>query len=161
MNKTISTADIRDYVASHFGEVFETMLSLKAESVPEFNASQLTGERVSGSVGMAGDTVTGSVFLHVSAAFAVQATGAMLGMTPEELAGESEVNDVIGEVTNMIAGGLKSWLCDNGATCALTTPAVIRGNAFAITPKPGVELILIGFDCNGQRGLVEVHVKFS
>jgi chemotaxis protein CheX len=105
--------------------------------------------------------VTGSVYLHVTAAFSVQATATMLGMAPEEIKGTAEINDVIGEVTNMLAGGLKSWLCDSGAACALTTPAVIRGTSFEINPKPGVQIILLGFDSGEHKGLVEIHIKFS
>jgi len=161
MNNTISSSDLRDYVSAHLSEVFETMLSLKAEPQPVPNADGFTGEHVSGSVGIAGQTVTGSVYLHLSTAFSLQATAAMLGMAPEEITGVADINDVVAEVTNMVGGGLKSWLCDAGATCVLTTPAVIRGTSFSIKPKPGVELIQLGFSCTGSNGLVEVHVKFK
>jgi chemotaxis protein CheX len=120
----------------------------------------LPGDRVTGSVGMAGNTVTGSVYLHLTSVFAGQAAAAMLGLGAEEL-GNDEVNDVIGEVTNMLAGGLKSWLCDAGAACALTTPAVIRGSSFEIKPKPGGETALLAFTCGETQGFVEVHLKFN
>ena len=161
MNATIAPVEIRTYVSGHLETVFDTMLAMKAELTNETSRREFTGERITGTVGMAGEKVTGQIYLHLSAPFAISATAAMLGMTPEEISGDSEVNDVIGEVTNMIAGGLKSWLCDAGATCALTTPAVIRGTSFAVTPKPGVELLLITFACQATRGLVEVHIKFS
>jgi chemotaxis protein CheX len=85
----------------------------------------------------------------------------MLGLPAEETPGEADVNDVIGEVTNMLAGGLKSWLCDAGATCALTTPAIIRGSSFQILASEGVSKIQFLFASDADRGLVEVHVKFS
>jgi chemotaxis protein CheX len=160
MNNTILASDVRDYVAAHLSEVFETMLSLKAEPGDQFGAPSIPGERVSGSVGLAGETVTGMVYLHLTAAFAIQATSAMLGLAPGELNGNAEVNDVVGEVTNMIGGGLKSWLCDAGATCVLTTPAVIRGSSFAINSKPGVEIIVLGFKSADTSGIVEIHIKF-
>ena len=158
MSQPIAIADIRHYVASHLETVFETMLSMKATAA---DAGELTGERVTGSVGMAGEKVTGLVYLHFSAPFAEQATAAMLGLPPEETPGQNDVNDVTGEVTNMIAGGLKSWLCDHRAACALTTPAIIRGTAFAITAKPDVECLRLGFECQGRRGLIEIHIKFN
>jgi len=46
----------------------------------------------------------------------------MLGLPPDEITGETEVNDVVGEATNMLTGGLKSWLCDAGSDCAVSTP---------------------------------------
>jgi CheY-specific phosphatase CheX len=158
MSQPIAAADIQEYVVHHMEAVFETMLSLKA--IPG-EANPLEGERVTGSVGMAGDKVTGRVYLHLPAAFATQATAAMLGLAPEDITGHDEVNDVTGEVTNMLAGGLKSWFCDRGAKCALTTPAVIRGTSFAVSTKPGIEHILIGFGCNQYRGQIEVHVKLN
>jgi hypothetical protein len=60
----------------------------------------------------------------------------------------------------MLGGGLKSWLCDAGATCVLTAPAVIRGTSFAVVASPGVERIQLGFASGPQNGLVEVHIKF-
>ena len=45
---------------------------------------------------------------------------------------------MVGEATNMLTGGLKSWLCDSGAECAVSTPAIIRGSAFVIEPVPEV-----------------------
>lgn len=161
MNATVSTGQISEYLSRHLGDVFEMMLSMKAVSAPANEAHHLHGERVTGTVGLAGDAVTGSVYLHISSAFSLQATAAMLGMPAEEITGTTEINDVVGEVTNMLAGGLKSWLCDSGSSCALTTPAVIRGTSFEINPKPGVQVILIGFDCGENKGLVEVHVKFN
>ena len=161
MSNTISASDVREYIARHLEDVFDTMLSLKATPAAEFNLCQFSGERVSGLVGLAGKTITGSLYLHVTAPFAVQSTSAMLGLAPEEITGHAEINDVVAEMTNMLGGGLKSWLCDAGATCALTTPAVIRGSAYAISAKPDVELILFGFECASHRGLVEIHFKFA
>ena len=161
MSKTISTSEVREYVSKHLGDVFETMLTMKATPTPEFDVSRFSGERISGSVGLAGNTITGSVYLHVAAPFAVQMTSAMLGLAPEEITGTAEINDVVAEITNMLGGGLKSWLCDADAACALTTPAVIRGSAYVISAKPDVELIMLGFDCAGSHGLVEIHLKFN
>ncbi len=161
MNVAIPSAEIRTYVTGHLETVFDTMLAMKAVPSASNNAPEISGERITGTVGMAGDSVTGQIYLHLTAPFAMNATAAMLGLKPEEISGDTEVNDVIGEVTNMIAGGLKSWLCDAGATCALTTPAVIRGNSFSVTPKPGVEFFCITFECQAIPGLVEVHIKFN
>jgi len=141
----------------HLVDVFETMLSMKAgaaadKSVPQFE------DRVTGSVAFAGDHITGAVYLHLGTPFANRVAAAMLGLAVEEL-GEAEVNDVVGEVTNMLTGGLKSWLCDSGAECAVSTPAIIRGSSFVIESVPDVDRELLVFDCDHTRILVEIHVK--
>jgi chemotaxis protein CheX len=138
-------------------EVFETMLAMKVEPLMKFDPPHYA-ERVSGSVGFAGDNVTGAVYIHVSSAFAGVIAATMLGLKPEEL-GEADVNDVIGEVTNMLGGGLKSALCDNGAPCAVSTPAIIRGTSFVIEAVPDVEQIFLLFGCGQERIFVEVHIK--
>ena len=155
----VPSSDIKEFMSGHLTQVFDTMLSLKANPIDPIDPNQFP-ERVSGSVGFAGEKVTGSVYLHIPAAFATQATAAMLGMGEGETPGDDEVKDVIGEVTNMLGGGLKSWLCDAGAVCALTTPAVIRGQSFAVLTSSGVEKILLPFDCGQHRGQAEVHIKF-
>ena len=143
----------------HLGDVFDTMLALKADLRPGEAVPDLK-DRVSGSVGFAGDNVHGAVYLHLSTQFGNRVAAAMLGLAPEETTGESEVNDVVGEVANMLAGGLKSWLCDAGAPCAVSTPAIIRG-VFAIEPLPEVEREFLVFDCGEARVVVEIHIKLN
>lgn len=142
---------------SHLVDVFETMLSMKATASPGAAVPHFD-ERVTGSVAFAGDHINGAVYLHLGAPFAGQVAAAMLGLSPEDL-GEAEVNDVVGEATNMLTGGLKSWLCDSGAECAVSTPAIIRGSSFEIEPMPDVERECLIFDCNENRIVVEIHVK--
>ena len=85
----------------------------------------------------------------------------MLGIQPEEISGENEVNDVIGEASNMVAGGLKSWLCDSGADCAMSTPAIIRGNSFVIEPLPDVDREYLVFQHENNHIVVEIHIKLN
>lgn len=159
MSQLVQLNDVAGYMQRHLTDVFDTMLSMPATFVP---AAELPGlhERVTGSVGFAGDDVHGAVYLHLPTAFATQVAAAMLGLPPEELTGETEVNDVVGEVTNMLTGGLKSWLCDSGLPCAVSTPAIIRG-AYVIEPLPEVQREFLVFDCAATRVVVEVHIKLS
>src|SRR5690349_13430678 len=145
MSEPVQSLDIPGFMTRHLVEVFETMLAMQVAPMAKFEPTHYV-ERVSGSVGFAGDNVNGAVYLHLSAAFANRVAAAMLGLAPEELA-EADVNDVIGEVTNMLTGGLKSSLCDTGAPCAVSTPAIIRGTSFVIEPLVDVERIWLGFDC--------------
>jgi chemotaxis protein CheX len=160
MAQTIATAAVGEYLTRHLAEVFSTMLSLPAAVHANAVPSSLS-ERVTSSVSFVGETVTGTVFLHVSAPFADRITGAMLGLPPGETPAAPDVNDVMGEVANMLAGGLKSWLCDQGAACALSTPAIIRGCSFQILPSEGVSRLQFGFTSETHEGVVEVHIKFA
>ena len=160
MSQTIQLPDICEFMTRHLVDVFDTMLAMPAALTPKAGLPHFE-ERVTGSVGFAGDSVTGAVYLHLSATFANRVAAAMLGLPPEEIAGDTDVNDVVGEVTNMLTGGLKSWLCDAGAECAVSTPAIIRGTAFAIESMPDVKRELLVFDSGQDRFIVEVHIKFN
>jgi chemotaxis protein CheX len=152
--------NVRDYITAHLVDVFETMLSKKAvpretQELPHYV------DHVCGSVGFAGETVTGALYLHLTGKFAVQATSAMLGLPVEEISGDAETNDVVGEMTNMLAGGLKSALCDANAPCAVSTPTIIRGTSFMVESMPDVERFCIIFDCENEAVMAEIHIKYT
>ena len=157
MTHTANLAEIREFMCRHFLEVFSTMLSLEA-SPSEIHEPPSADGRVTGVVGMAGEEIDGVLYLHLGEDFARRATAAMLGLAPEEISGESEINDVVGELTNMVAGGLKSHLNDLGAGCAMSTPGIIRGNSFVVETVPDVVREYIAFDCENTRILVELHI---
>jgi chemotaxis protein CheX len=157
MSQTVQVPHICEFMHRHLMDVFETMLSMKAVAAPNTGVPHFD-ERVTGCVAFAGEHINGAVYLHLGAPFASQVAAAMLGLTPEDL-GQAEVNDVVGEVTNMLTGGLKSWLCDSGAECAVSTPAIIRGAAFSIEPVPNVEREWLIFHCAENRIVIEIHVK--
>jgi len=144
----------------HLVDVFETMVSMQASLQPMADIP-LFESRVTGSVGFAGANVTGAVYLHMSAPFATTFAAAMLGLKPAEISDDNEVNDVIGEAANMVTGGLKSWLCDAGTDCAMSTPAIIRGKSFSIEPAPEVEREWLVFECDKNFIVVEIHIKLN
>ena len=145
---------IRDTVP----DVFDMMIA--AVVVPTNTTAPLPAERISGTVGIAGENVTGAVYLHLPHTLARQATQAMLGDATGQNSGDNEINDVVGELTNMIAGALKSALCDADRPCAVSTPSVIRG-AFVVQAIPDLLVAQFFFLCLGQRMAVEVHLKFE
>jgi CheY-specific phosphatase CheX len=159
--ETIKAEQLGQFMSRHFVDVFSTMLALEAvlstKSVPQHG----TVERVTGSVGFAGENVTGAIYVHFSETLAKRATAAMLGIPAESISGHADVNDVIGEVANMLTGGLKSWLCDAGAPCAMSTPAIIRGTSFEIEVAPDVDQQNVVFECGGELVVVEIHVKLN
>lgn len=159
MTQTALSFDVSQLVRDTFINVFDAMLSLKATACSE-TLPLGPGPRVTGSIGLAGENLTGAVYLHFFEPFARQATAAMFGLNEAELS-QSEVNDAIGELCNIVAGGLKSSLCDASFPCAVSTPAIIRGTAFQVeTPMEGQRTDL-SFDCQGQRVAVEVHLNFN
>ncbi len=155
---TVLDLNLRDFVSKAVVNVFSTMLSMQIELLPSDKDVTLPGQRVVGAVGFAGKAM-GVVYIHVTDDFAKAIAGKLLGMKPEELNGSAEVNDVIGEVSNMVGGNLKSSLCDSGLTCALTIPSITRGGDFQVESLDGGRQERFAFKYQDQNVLVHLDIK--
>ena len=142
----VTDSVFRDTITRAVHDVFKTMFSLPAVLIdqPEPPAPEtgdpeprvlIDGQLVVGTVGFIGD-ISGLIYLYMSAGFANHLSGHLLGMSPEELdeAGDEVVNDAVGEITNMTVGTFKNQLCDQGFSCKLTIPSILRGSNFSIAP---------------------------
>ena len=120
--------------------------------------ASLSGKHFVGTVGFAG-AVMGNVNIAVSREFAREMTAAMLGMSVEDISSDEEVNDVIGEVCNMVGGDLKSRLCDAGLTCSLSIPSITFGDGFRVESKGWDRHEQFGFRNSHHSALLEVYMK--
>ncbi len=136
--------------------VFQTMLSMEITDAPEAQAAPPID--VFSSVGFIGE-VTGSVYLGVDTLLSHTITSRMLGIAQDEIESEEMVNDVMGEVSNMIVGQVKSRLCDDGYSCTLTIPSIIRGKALTVEPPANVSKLILGFRYGAKPFVAEILVK--
>lgn len=158
MNPALPTFPLAEWLHEIVPNVFQTMVSLAA--VPASGPTPpVTGERVVGALGIAGDFLLGTVYLQMTAPLAEDVTAALLDLEPGGKPAPAEVNDAIGEICNMIGGALKSIMSDHGNPCAISPPSIIRGSAFAIEPMPDAHVETISFDCLGHRLAVEIHLQ--
>lgn len=148
------TEQIREIVPN----VFDMMLATPA--VLTKDESPLPTGRISGTIGIAGESVTGAIYLHLPEPLARSAACTMLGDPTGQTIGDDETNDAVGELTNMVAGALKSALCDIERHCAVSTPSVIRG-VFEVEILPELAVKKYFFNCLNHRMAVEVHLKFE
>ncbi len=154
----INKLDLKSFVGNAINEVFETMLSMEVEFSDAYSQNTIEGDRIVGSVSFAGELI-GSVCIHVSVAFARMMTAAILGMHLDEIQGQEEVNDVIGEVSNMIGGGLKSRFCDSGLNCYLSIPSIICGTDFKIESRDWARHESFVFSHSQHFGILEIFLK--
>jgi chemotaxis protein CheX len=154
----INSLELKDFITNAVSNVFDTMLSMEVESVEAGQTENYNGGHIVGTVGFAGK-VLGNLNLHVGEEFAIQMTAAMLGMETDELDGDEEVHDVIGEVCNMIAGDLKSRLCDAGLTCELSIPSITTGKEFRIESQGWDRSERFGFSNKKHTARVDVFMK--
>ena len=152
----LTAFDLPTFLRGATQEVFDTMLSMALAE--KKNTGFTEGSRIVGSVSLAG-TVSGTVNIHVSDVFARRITANMLGMEPDEIDSEEEVHDVIGELSNMIGGDLKSRLCDAGFACELSIPSITSGKDFSIESKGWAVNEVVSFQYEDHIAVIEAFIK--
>jgi chemotaxis protein CheX len=135
-------------------KTFQTMLSLKLESVDLHQLDSLSGQHMLGSIGFAGK-VTGHVYLRMSSASAKAIAAGILGLEPGEL-GPDEIRDAAGELLNIMTGNFKSNLCDAGLDCKLQPPKVGLTDDYFTPIEPGSGLERLAFRADQIQIFVEV-----
>jgi chemotaxis protein CheX len=152
----LTSFDLPTFLRGATQEVFDTMLSMELSEKDK--AEMENSSRIVGSVSLAG-AVSGTVNIHVSDNFANQITANMLGMELDEIETDEEVHDVIGELSNMIGGDLKSRLCDAGFTCELSIPSITSGRDFNIESKGWAVNETVYFQYENHIALIEAFIK--
>ena len=125
---------IENTIAKSITETFDTMLSMELAKVGKVTDPGLDDQRMVGVVHYAGEVV-GNLSLHVSREFAALITATMLGVDAETLTEEEEIKDVLGELTNIVSGNLKSDFLNAELSCLISTPSITRGSDFRIEPS--------------------------
>ncbi|MDY6972029.1 MAG: chemotaxis protein CheX [Thermodesulfobacteriota bacterium] len=156
----INGLDLQDIISNSINEVFETMLSMKVEVSNDDSPIVEGKSRIVGSVSFAG-TAMGNINIHVGDSFARLMTAAILGMELEEIEGEEEVKDVVGELSNMIGGALKSRLCDSGFPCELSIPSVVSGEKFNVESMGWARQARFAFRHEQHTAFAEVFMNAS
>jgi len=159
--KTINPCEIDEtceMLKNCFCEVFSTVFEISAQPSSTSDIQAGNQKLVVGSVGFTGD-VNGQVYIYIEEPFARALTCRMLGMSESEIEGDELVNDVIGELSNMIVGGAKSRLCDSGAICHLTIPSILRGRSLTVEPSGSSESRFLSMDCENETILLELLMK--
>jgi flagellar motor switch protein FliN/FliY len=138
-------------------DTFKTMLSMDLGKVGMVTDPGLDDRRYVASVNFAGEVV-GNLCLHSSREFACLVTGAMLGMEPDQVE-EEELKDVLGELTNIVSGNLKSDFLDADLACVISTPAITRGSDFKIESSKVGEHHQWVYRHKTHELLIEINLK--
>ena len=140
-------------------EVFAAMIFI--DIVPEAhsgNEAVAIESNLSSLIGLAGD-LRGVLAIQCPAEVAMGITGAMLGMEVTEL-GE-DAKDAIGEIANMVAGGLKETLVASGKKIELALPTTIIGTSIRTNGFAGASRVMIPFSSPIGRFGVELRFVLS
>ena len=154
----ITDDTMRQTIASTLIETFDTMMSMALEAVGDNVATGLDESRMVGTIHFGGDVV-GVISFHLSEPFARKVTSAMLGIEADAIKSNEEINDVIGDLANIVAGNLKTEFLDAGLTCVISTPSITSGTDFKIDPVDTAPPVKFTFREKDEYVLVELCVK--
>jgi chemotaxis protein CheX len=100
--------------------------------------------RVTGLIGVHGK-VSGFVTVNLAERFAIRAVNGLLQDSQNTLT--AQVVDGVGEITNIIVGGIKSALGDTAwAFPHITVPSVIVGSGYRMAYAKGLEFLCVTFE---------------
>ncbi len=156
----IENFDIRTHITHSIVDVFDTMLSLKLEPADAATAEISAEIRNVESVSFSGDA-TGRISIHAGADFSREMAAKMLGRKVEEIEGDEEIRDMLGEIGNSVAGNLKSAFSNAGLMCTLSTPSFTSGNDFEIEALNMENYERFAFRCGENIIFVEMEIKVA
>jgi len=139
-------------------ETFQTMLGMDLVKVGQVTDPGLNEKRLVGAVHFAGEVV-GTLAFHVSQTFARQITSAMLGSEESQSNDDEAIKDVLGELTNIVSGNLKSDFLNSDLACVISTPSITHGSDFRIDPSKMGERHQWVFRCKKSEILIEIGLK--
>ena len=153
----IDELNVSGFIADAVNDVYDTMLSMEVEILDPSITPKIGKNLIIGSVSFSGKAV-GSVNIMLDLEYAFRMTSIMLDMNIDEIENE-EAHDVVGEITNMIGGDLKSRLCDAGLTCELSIPTIISGGDFKIETVGWVRQERIAFRFENYDAIAFIYIK--
>ncbi|APG26787.1 hypothetical protein A7E78_02295 [Syntrophotalea acetylenivorans] len=148
--------DYKGIIDQAVGEIFSTMLFLEVKALSSEPVSSSEQRMLSGMIGFAGD-LRGTVVIHLPAKVAIAITNAFLELDLDEV--NDEVKDAIGELANMVAGGIKYLLPDQDQDVQLSIPSVISGRGYTCEATGKTERFAVEFETVGGRFITELLVK--
>lgn len=138
--------------------VIETMAQtpVKAQK-PQLKNDNFTFGEVTGIIGMASETVSGTMVVSFTEPCILKIVGNMLMETPKPKI-DDEIIDAVGELTNMICGGAKAELAKLNHKFDLATPTMIVGKGVEISHYSDQPTIAIPFKTEAGDFVIEANL---
>lgn len=111
---------------------------------------------ISGSISFTGK-MNGILYLNFTDELAKKCSASILGSNPETVT-DVEVSDVVGELTNMVTGNLKSKMTDKGYNCQLSIPSVMKSPQISVKSTQSSIEVYNEFKIDSLSDLVKVYV---
>lgn len=135
--------------------VLSTMAQLEPRpGQPSLKQDNLALGPVSSVMDMTGDKANGSIAITFSKPVIQDIAKRMLGEDIEEINDTAE--NLTGEIANMVIGGAKNTLSQQGYDFDMSTPSIISGTGSVIDHKHGNQTILLPFVAESGNFYIEL-----
>jgi chemotaxis protein CheX len=135
-------------------EIFTVMFNEEAEVVD--HARDLDSPHISSVVGFTG-RLSGMLALHFSVDMACRMASRLLDMAVTQP--DENVRDAVGELSNMLAGGLKKQLCNTDNMFKISIPTVIVGMEYSMHPPANSRQVWLGVNTGTCRFRIQIVLE--
>lgn len=149
--------DLQQQIIDSTQLLFDTMLMMPltpgitlSEKVYSFQSS------ISGMLGFAGE-IQGMLTIHCPEDVAFAITSALLGIDVDEV--DADVKDTIGEMANMVLGGIKDGFTEQGIEINLAVPTILAGRSYRVSGMDDAMWTTVPFYLDEGEFLVELKLK--
>lgn len=149
--------DLQQQIIDSTQAVFDTMLMMSltpgislTEKVYKFQDS------ISGMLGFAGE-IQGMLTIHCPQDVAFAITSTLIGLDVDEV--DDDVKDTVGEMANMILGGIKDGFIEQGVQINLAVPTILAGRSYRVSGMDDALWTTVPFYLDEGEFLVELKLK--
>ncbi len=132
------------------------MIMMEVSASGETPPDKALTDSISGIIGLAG-THKGVLAIHLPHKVAMAITGSFLGMEVDEI--NTDVEDAVGELANMLGGNVKSILSANGRDISLSMPTTISGKQYDFQPTKDADSLIISCVCEAGGFIIELQLE--
>jgi len=144
--------DIENGIVESVGEFCDINLSSSSEIDSNYGRNE--GEDLRSSINFYGD-IDGNIDVWISPKNASILLGKMMGIDVEE--NSEDIVDGLGEINNIIAGGFKTKLSQNGCNFDIGVPSDKRDNALEIAYRDKLNDLKLRFNCENATFIIDVE----
>jgi CheY-specific phosphatase CheX len=136
-------SEIKEHVRSGMVGALNQFLEIYGIDASKFEEAPVEAVAIDliGIIGLVGK-IKGNFFVAMNRKTASQIISKMLMTDVDDEA--EEIEDVVGEVANVLAGGLKKYLVERGVDMKISVPTLIGGNdIYAVKARKSLQRILM------------------
>lgn len=149
--------DFANKIIKSTEEIFSSMVFMPiSTTAPLAKGAEVIDCHVSAMIGLSGD-ISCMLAIHCPGTVGMAITSEMLGMEVEKVT--DDVKDTLGEIANMIAGGLKEAFSAENIDLELSIPTTVTGKSYTVSSPTRSNRVIVPFEL--EQGRFFVEIKYS